>query len=285
MICESSSKYKISHKFSLKTDCSFFTRCHYESKYKVEKHRYQCNSNRSAGIVCSALVEFIANFNGLEIWPADFGFQLSNLQTLSLHLNKLSSLPPSIGELRALRFLDVHFNKLRGLPATIGNLTNLIILNCSSNFRDFGALPESIGDLVSLTELDLSFNQIHELPISMGRLTNLKTLKLEENPLVVPPPEVVEQGHVALMEYMANLWSESLKTEEEKKKNLAKSSSFGRVFQANPGGGAEGTWGSMLNSWLGKVHSGGLGSLLGGKPSSPHSKGQSSDDSYLEQQL
>jgi hypothetical protein len=246
-----------------------------------------CKTNRSTGTVCSALVEFIANFNGLEIWPADFGFQLSNLQTLCLHLNKLSSLPPSIGELRALRVLDVHFNKLRGLPATIGNLSNLTVLDCSSNFRDFAALPESIGDLVSLTELDLSFNQMHELPISMGRLTNLKKLKLEENPLLVPPMEVVEQGHEALMEYMAKLWSESLKTEEEK--NLAKSSSFGRAFQANSGSES---WlpawagGSLVNSWLGKVQAGGLGSLLGGKPSSPRSKAQqSSEDSYLEQQL
>lgn len=242
---------------------------------------------------CSALVEFIANFNGLEIWPADFGFQLSNLQTLCLHLNKLSTLPPSLGELRALRFLDVHFNQLRGLPATIGNLTNLTVLDCSSNFRDFAALPDSIGDLVSLTELDLSFNQIHELPISMGRLKNLKKLKLEENPLLEPPMEVVEQGCEAVMEYMAKAWSESLKPEEEEK-NLGKSSSFGRVFQANSGPSAsEETWlpswagGSLLNSWLGKVQSSGLGSLLGGKPpSSPHSKpGQSFDDSYLEQQL
>jgi hypothetical protein len=241
-------------------------------------------------MVCSALVEFIANFNQLEVWPSDFGFQLTNLQTLCLHLNKISSLPPSIGELRALRFLDVHFNKLRGLPPTIGNLTNLTVLDVSSNFRDFAALPDSIGDLVSLTELDLSFNQIHELPISMGRLTNLRKLKLEENPLVVPSMEVVEQGHDALMEFMAKLWSESLKTEEEK--NLAKSTSFGRAFQANSGGGEAGGWipawagGSLVTSWLGKVQAGGLGSLLGGgKPSSPRGNTQSSDDSYLEQQL
>ncbi|KAG0579936.1 hypothetical protein M758_4G137400 [Ceratodon purpureus] len=236
---------------------------------------------------CSALVEFIANFNQLEVWPSDFGFQLNNLQTLSLHLNKISSLPPSIGELRALRFLDVHFNKLRGLPSTIGNLSNLTVLDVSSNFRDFAALPDSVGDLVSLTEMDLSFNQIHELPISMGRLTNLRKLKLEENPLMVPPMEVVEQGHEALMQYMAKLWSESLKTEEEK--NLAKSSSFGRAFQGN--GSTEGwipAWagGSLVNSWLGKVQAGGLGSLLGGgKPSSPRAKTQSTDDSYLDQEL
>jgi hypothetical protein len=124
----------------------------------------------------------------------------------------------------------------------------------------------------------------------MGRLTNLRKLKLEENPLVVPSMEVVEQGHDALMEFMAKLWSESLKTEEEK--NLAKSTSFGRAFQANSGGGEAGGWipawagGSLVTSWLGKVQAGGLGSLLGGgKPSSPRGNTQSSDDSYLEQQL
>ena len=238
-------------------------------------------------MVCSALVELLANFNQLEVWPSDFGFQLSNLQTLCLHLNRISSLPPSVGELRALRFLDVHFNKLRGLPPTIGNLTNLTVLDVSSNFRDFAALPDSVGDLVSLTELDLSFNQIHELPITMGRLTNLRKLKLEENPLTVPPMEVVERGHEAIMEHMANLWKESLKTEEER--NLAKSTSFGRAFQANAGvDGWIPAWagGSLVNSWLGKVQAGGFSILLGGgKPSSPRGKPPSSDDSYLEQQL
>lgn len=226
---------------------------------------------------CSALVELIANFNELEMWPSDFGFQLSNLQILRLHLNKLTCLPPSVGELRALRVLDVHFNKLRGLPSTIGNLTNLSILDVSSNFKDFAALPDSVGDLVSLTELDLSFNQLHELPISIGRLTNLKKLKLDENPLVVPPMEIVEQGHEVVMKYMAELWTESLKSEEEK--NLTKSTSFGRAFQANTGGeGWLPAWagGSLVNNWL--------GGFLGTKPAS-HLKDQNTDDSYLEQQL
>lgn len=234
-------------------------------------------------------MELIANFNQLETWPADFGFQFSKLQTLCLHLNKLTSFPPSIGELRALMFLDVHFNKLKGLPSTIGKLSNLTVLDASSNFRDFADLPDSIGDLVSLTELDLSFNQIHELPISMGKLTNLRKLKLDENPIVVPPEEILEQGHEAIMKYMAKLWKDKLKAVEEK--NLAKSASFagttsfGRAVQANVG--AEGwipAWagGSVVNSWLGKVQAaGGLGSFLGGKPSSPRSKA----DSYLDQPL
>lgn len=240
-----------------------------------------CKSNQSSKRVCSALVEFVAHFNKLEIWPSEFGFQLTNLQTLCLHLNKLSSLPPSIGELRSLCFLDVHFNKLKGLPATIGNLTNLTELDCSRNFRDFAMLPDSIGDLVSLIELDLSFNQIHELPVSMGQLTNLKTLKLEENPLVAPSMEVVEQGHDALMAHMAKLWSESLNTEEGK--NLTKNSNFRRMFQASSNGeGWLSLWArrSLVINWLGKVQGGELGSILGGKSSSPHSKGQSSDDNY-----
>jgi len=232
-------------------------------------------------------VELIANFNQVELWPSDFGFQLINLQTLCLQLNKITSLPPSIGELRLLRVLDVHFNKLRGLPATIGNLTNLALLDVSSNFHDFVALPDSIGDLVSLTELDLSFNQIHELPLSMGRLTNLTKLKLDENPLVVPPLEVVEQGFEAVMAHMAMLWTESLKPENEK--SFSRSATFPGASQSPD---AAVGWLPVLNNWLSKVQIGGISSIFGGNawPQSPTSqpktpKATDDDDSYLEQQL
>lgn len=227
----------------------------------------------------------MANFNQLEVWPSDLGFQLINLQTLSLHLNKLTGLPSSIGELRSLKVLDVHFNKLRGLPTTIGNLTNLEVLDISSNFNDLVNVPDTIGDLVSLVELDLSFNQIHELPISIGRLTNLQKMKLDENPLMVPPLEVVEQGHQAVMMYMAHLWKESLMTDEEKK--LLGSADKDVKQETAEGWIPSWAGGALVNNWFGKAQAGGVASLLGERswlswgPQQPKVE----EDNYLEQQL
>jgi Leucine-rich repeat (LRR) protein len=225
------------------------------------------------------LVELIANFNQLEVWPSDFGFQLVNLQKLYLHLNKITGLPSSIGELRSLKVLDIHFNKLRSLPAAIGNLLNLEMLDVSSNFNDLTTLPDSIGDLVSLLDLDLSFNQIHELPISIGRLTNLRRLKLEENPLTIPPMEIVQQGEEAVIAYMSECWKESLRTDEEK--TLTDS---GDTAHTENSEGWLPTWagGALLNNWFGKMWTGGVTDMLGAKTWGPK---KSEDDAFLDQQL
>lgn len=159
-----------------------------------------------------------ASYNKLTYIPTNIGFELVNLERLSIHLNKIRSLPTSIGEMKSLRFLDAHFNELNGLPNSIGKLTNLEIMNLSSNFSDLTELPESICDLICLRELDVSNNQIHQLPNTFGRLMNLSKLNVEQNPLVVPPKEVLDQGVVAVKAYMAKRWDDLLE-EEEKMKN------------------------------------------------------------------
>lgn len=145
------------------------------------------------------------------------GYGLVNLEKLSIHLNKIRFLPPSIGEMGSLRYLDVHFNELHGLPHTIGKLTNLEYLNISSNFNDMTGLPETVSDLVNLQELDLSNNQIRALPYTFGRLEKLTKLNLDQNPIIVPPLEVVNQGVEAVKEYMAKRWLELI---EEQQKNM-----------------------------------------------------------------
>ncbi|KAJ0049561.1 hypothetical protein Pint_15539 [Pistacia integerrima] len=165
---------------------------------------------------CRSLVELDAGFNRLSYLPTNIGFELVNLQKLSIPLNKIRSLPTSIGEMRSLRYLDAHFNELHGLPLSIGKLTNLEIFNLSKNFNDLTELPETFGDLINLKELDLSNNQIHALPDTFGRLDNLTKLDLDENPLVIPPMEVVKQGVEAVKDFMAKRWLQLLVEEERK---------------------------------------------------------------------
>ncbi len=159
-------------------------------------------------LACSNLLELSANFNQLEVWPTSFGSKLLKLEKLCLQLNNLMGLPESIGELGSLRILDLHFNKLRSLPPTIGKLLKLEALNVSSNFNNLTSLPHEIGELISLTHLDLSFNQIRELPPSLAKLKMLKTLKLDQNPLMSPPMDVVEHSHEAVVGYLDHLSSD-----------------------------------------------------------------------------
>ena len=60
---------------------------------------------------------------------------LTNLQTLSLYNNQLTTLPESIGNLTNLQTLSLSHNQLTtaSLPKSIGNLTNLRRLNLYCN--------------------------------------------------------------------------------------------------------------------------------------------------------
>ncbi|XP_057952025.1 plant intracellular Ras-group-related LRR protein 9-like [Malania oleifera] len=217
---------------------------------------------------CRSLIELDVSFNGLTYLPTNIGFELANLRRLSVQLNKIRSLPSSVCDMRSLRHLDAHFNELHGLPHAIGRLTNLEILNLSSNFSDMTELPDTIGDLTNLRELDLSNNQIRALPVTFGRLDNLTKLNLDQNPLVIPPMEVVNQGVEAVKVFMAKRWLDMLVEEEQR-------SVLEMKEQTQTG------WLSRSTSWLNNFVSGVSGSVSGylGSP------GKSPKDPFLDQQL
>ncbi|XP_061372738.1 plant intracellular Ras-group-related LRR protein 3 [Gastrolobium bilobum] len=190
--------------------------------------------------LCRSLVELDASFNNLMCLPTNMGYGLVNLEKLLIQLNKIRLLPSSIGEMKSLRYLDVHFNELHGLPQSIGKLTNLEYLNLSSNFSDMKGLPETVGDLINLRELDISNNQIRALPYTISRLEKLTKLNLEQNPIIVPPLEVVNQGVEAVKEFMAKRWLELI--EEEQQKNMVQA----KNQQPQTGGWL--AWGTSLLS-------------------------------------
>ncbi|EHA8587695.1 Plant intracellular Ras-group-related LRR protein 1 [Cocos nucifera] len=215
---------------------------------------------------CRSLVKLDASYNELTYLPTNIGYELVNLEKLWIHLNKIRSLPTSVCEMRSLRLLDVHFNELRGLPYAIGKLTNLETLNLSSNFSDLRELPPTFGDLINLRELDLSNNQIHALPDTFGRLDKLTKLNLDQNPLIIPPADIVNKGVEAVKEYMAKRWVDILL--EEEKKSMSQ--------ENTPQAG----WLMRSTSWLSNVVSGVSGSVadyLGTK--------EKSRDPILDQQL
>lgn len=202
------------------------------------------------------------SFNRLTYLPTNIGFELVNLEKLLIQYNKIRSFPTSIGEMRSLKHLDAHFNELHGLPDSFVLLTNLEYLNLSSNFSDLKDLPSSFGDLISLQELDLSNNQIHALPDTFGTLDSLTKLNLEQNPLVIPPEEVVKEGVEAVKTYMGQRRISML--EEEEKMKMEK-----EMEQANAG------WLTRTTSKL-KTYVADVSEYLGS---------QSPRDPYLERQL
>lgn len=151
-----------------------------------------------------ALEELNANFNKLTRLPDTMGFELINLQKLSVNSNKLVSLPYSTSHMTYLRVLDARLNCIRSLPEGLENLIRLEVLNISQNFQYLESLPYSIGLLISLAELDISYNKITRLPSSMGCLTKLRKFHAEGNPLTFPPMEVVEQSVDAVREYLSD---------------------------------------------------------------------------------
>jgi Leucine-rich repeat (LRR) protein len=102
-----------------------------------------------------------------------------------------------------LKELNVSFNELESIPESLCFATSLVKINVGNNFADMRYLPRSIGNLEMLEELDISNNQIRVLPDSFRMLTKLRILRVEENPLEVPPREIAEKGAQAVVQYMA----------------------------------------------------------------------------------
>lgn len=176
---------------------------------------------------CRALEDLNANFNQLTTLPDTIGFELINLRKLSVNSNKLIFLPTSTSHLTNLRHLDVRLNCIRSLPEDLENLINLEVLNVSQNFQYLEKLPYSIGLLMSLVELDVSYNKITTLPDSIGCLKRLSKLSVEGNPLVSPPPEVVEHGVQAIKEYMSEKMTGAHQNSPKKRSWIGKLKKFG----------------------------------------------------------
>jgi Leucine-rich repeat (LRR) protein len=77
----------------------------------------------------------------------------------------------------------------------------LITINLAACHQK-SATPE-ISQLSNLTWLVLSGNQLSSLPPEISQLSNLTELFLSDNPqLTSPPPEIVEQGTQAILNYL-----------------------------------------------------------------------------------
>ncbi|KAL2333986.1 hypothetical protein Fmac_015199 [Flemingia macrophylla] len=153
---------------------------------------------------CCSLRELCADYNRLKALPEAVG-KIESLEALSVRYNNLKQLPTTMSSLKNLKELNVSFNELEYVPESLCFATSLVKMNIGNNFADMRSLPRSIGNLEMLEELDISNNQIRVLPDSFRMLTRLRVLKVEENPLEVPPRHVAEKGAQVVVQYMAEL--------------------------------------------------------------------------------
>jgi leucine-rich repeat protein SHOC2 len=116
-----------------------------------------------------------------ELPPNIFKATDTDIISLRLGENQLTTLPDSIGYLTNLRELRLQCNQIKTLPDSLANLQQLTWLSLS--FNRLTSLPECITHLTNLTGLRLNGNQLVMLPASITRLTNLTFIDLSGNPL------------------------------------------------------------------------------------------------------
>lgn len=111
---------------------------------------------------------------------------MTGLRMLDLGHNLLTEVPAELGEIEGLSdFLYLHDNRLSSLPSSLARLTKLRYLNISEN--RFEELPNCVCEMGGLIELRASDNQLQALPESTGGLSRLRELHLRNNRLITLP--------------------------------------------------------------------------------------------------
>ncbi len=114
--------------------------------------------------------------------------KLKNLTTLQLQENRLTTLPPEIGNLNRLTSLNLSLNQLVKLPSEIGKLDKLREIFLTGN--RLISLPEEFGNLAELIYLYLGKNRLKALPANFTKLEKLESLNLNENLFTTIPKEL-----------------------------------------------------------------------------------------------
>ena len=172
--------------------------------------------------------------SGNQISDYSFLSSLTNIQTLDLSSNQISDIS-FLSSLTNIQTLDLSYNQISDI-SFLSSLTNIQTLDLSYNqISDISFL----SSLTNIQTLDLRSNQISDISF-LSSLTNIQTLYLrsnqisdisaikeliqkipivwdylesgkiniQDNPLEIPPPEVVKQGNAAVLAYLEKLEEE-----------------------------------------------------------------------------
>ncbi|XP_070550673.1 probable serine/threonine-protein kinase roco11 [Ptychodera flava] len=129
------------------------------------------------------------------------------LQCIDLNI----SVPWSIKLRWALEILNISHCTLRvqkHTQASQETKTKYIHIACDGvkqlylNDNGLTALQEDIGSISGLEVLNVSNNSIRRMPPSLCKLTDCKDIKLQRNPALNVPPDIIESGKNAIIGYL-----------------------------------------------------------------------------------
>lgn len=107
---------------------------------------------------------------------------LPELSSLWLTHNELTTLPPEIGRLGALRNLYIEHNELTGFPSEITQLERLWVLHAGHN--GFEEIPLELSEMKILILLHLNNNKIHHISEAFtSKKHSIKGIILDNNAL------------------------------------------------------------------------------------------------------
>jgi Leucine-rich repeat (LRR) protein len=135
----------------------------------------------------SDLISADLSLNRLNELPACM-CEIESLETLQLRSNCIQRLPSTIHLLKSLSFLDLSGNHIQSIPPTLFYLRLKVLLLGGNKIT---TIPREIRQLENcLLELDLSYNSLIELPSDVTLLKSLRVLNLSNNELIDLPQEI-----------------------------------------------------------------------------------------------
>lgn len=152
----------------------------------------------------SSLRHLNLNANRIETFPDEIG-RLTKLESISVVSNLLISLPVSMSQLKHLKSVILSDNKITEFPIMLCGLAQLDVVDLSGN--QITSVPDGIETLQAV-EVNLNMNQISTISPSLAACPRLKTLRLEENCLVISsiPEELLLESQVSLLCVDGNLF-------------------------------------------------------------------------------
>jgi leucine-rich repeat protein SHOC2 len=127
---------------------------------------------------------------------------ISTLKVLSIHTNRVHTLPDAWGKMTSLQTFDLHNNELKLLPPSLCDCKELTTMLVFGN--RLVRLPTLLGTLPKLAKIDAAANCLTQIPFSLGYSNSLVDLNVSENPLTDPPLEEVVKGNESLKWYLRN---------------------------------------------------------------------------------
>jgi CCR4-NOT transcription complex subunit 6 len=131
-------------------------------------------------------------------WSIDDESKRQDWQNIDMSGQGLRILSPALFSYTFLAELYIASNKLTSIPPGIGQLRQLRILEASHN--NISELPPEIGMCTNMKQLFLFHNDITQLPHELGALYYLETLGIAGNPLQQElKEEIMERGTKSLI--------------------------------------------------------------------------------------